>query len=95
MIKTLVAALAAATSILAVASEPYNGTPDAAQVKSVYVAQRAKCNELSGKERKDCLFDARVKYKAALRGATGDKPHTREAAHDAHEAAAAEASHAQ
>jgi len=93
MIKRLAAALAAATSLLAVAAAPSPETADAAHVKSDYVAKRAKCNELSGKERKDCLFDARVKYKAPCAGATGEKPHSSEAAHDANEAAAAEASH--
>ena len=80
-------ALCLAASLNALADDAVKETP----AKATYTTARAKCNELTGKERKDCLFEARQKYRAAAKAQKGS-PATQSV--DPHDAAAAEASHA-
>ena len=87
------ALLAAASSAFAADGTTAPATPDAAQLKSQHVKDLATCNQLTGKERNNCIHDEQSKYDKVMKTAHGDRHAPAASEPSTSDRAAAEATH--
>ena len=87
-------ALIAATPYAFAADSTTTAAPqDAAQLKSQHVKELAACNQLTGKERTNCIHDEQYKYDKAMKTAHGDRHAPTASEPTTSDRAAAEATH--